>query len=122
MFSGTVFLSSLLLDCKLLEYRNSFCFPHVCIHCSALLYLVHDSGSATVSEQNIDTLMGTFGWQVTFNMNLALNHVLFHFHELLTNVSKPSSSKFKFELLKLKFTCLSHIPSYSFSGTVSLQN
>lgn len=56
------------------EYRNSFCFPHVCIHCSALLYLVHDSGSAIVNEQNIDTQIGTFGWQVTFNnMNPALN-------------------------------------------------
>lgn len=55
IFSGRMFLSSLLLDCKLLEYRNYFCFPHLCIHCSASLYLVHNSCSAIVNEQIIYT-------------------------------------------------------------------
>lgn len=55
IFSGRIFLSSLLLDCKLLEYRNYFCFPHLCIHCSASLYLVHNSCSAIVNEQIIYT-------------------------------------------------------------------
>ena len=60
VFSGRMFLSSHLLNCKLLEYRNCFYFPHVCIHCSASLYLVHNSCSAVVNEQNIDTQIGTF--------------------------------------------------------------
>lgn len=86
VFSGRMFLSSFLLNCKLLEYRNCFYFPHVCIHCSASLYLVHNkllSSSQWTEYRYTDWNIWTFGWRVTFNMNPAPNCVLFYFHELV---------------------------------------
>lgn len=123
VFSGRMcFFSSLLLNCKLLDNRSCFCFPHLCIHCSASLYLVQNSCLAVLNKQNVYTHISLSGWQVTLNMSPALSRVLFHFMGWLTNSTKPSSFKLKFELFKLKLTCLSHIPSCFVNGTISLQN
>lgn len=117
-----MFLSSLLLDRRLLEERNCFCFPHLCIHCSASLYLVCNSCSAIVNEQNVSMQIWTSGCQITLNMNPTWPGCYFTSTGWLRNSTRPSSSKLKFELFRLKFTCPFHIPYYSVSGTLSLQN
>lgn len=51
-------------------------------------------------------------------MNSALPMHFFTSKDWLTNFTKPSSSKLKFELFMLKFTWLFHIPSYFVSEQV----
>ena len=79
IISGRIgFFSSLLLDCKLLEYRNCFCFPHFCIHCSAsLLYTLYRIVAQQYSVNRIMYTHLNIWLQVALNMSPALTHVLF---------------------------------------------